>query len=69
MSQETMQLDLSEKGKSKEGEVISLDRRLFMQFLAYGGCRNVGALIEALQQTEIPAVLYLDINDPQGIGL
>lgn len=69
MSQETMQLDLSEKGKSKEGEVISLDRRLFMQFLAYGDCRNVGALIEALQQTEIPAVLYLDINDPQGIGL
>lgn len=69
MTQETMQLDLSEKGKSKDGEVIALDRRLFMQFLAYGNCRDAGALIEALQQTEIPGVLYLDINDPEGVGL
>lgn len=67
--QETVTLDLSEKGRTKDGQPISLDRRLFMQFLAYGHCRDTGALITALQQAEIEAVLYADINDPQGIGL
>jgi chlorite dismutase len=67
--QENVKLDLSEKGKSKDGQTISLDRRLFMQFLAYGHCQNSEALIEALEQAEIEGVLYADINDPQGVGL
>ncbi|MBE7556472.1 MAG: chlorite dismutase family protein [Anaerolineales bacterium] len=69
MTQESFQLDLSEKGKDKNGQTISLDRRLFMQLLAYGGCRNTGALIEALDQTNFDSVLYADLNDPQGIAL
>ena len=69
MAQESFQLDLSEKGKDKDGQVISLDRRLFMQLLAYGACRNTGALIEALQQANLEGVLYADINDPQGVAL
>lgn len=69
MTQESFQLDLSEKGKDKNGQTISLDRRLFMQLLAYGGCRNTGALIEALDQTNFDGVLYADLNDPQGIAL
>lgn len=69
MSQESFQLDLSEKGKDKDGQMISLNRRLFMQVLAYGGCRNTGALIEALTQANFNGVLYADINDPQGVAL
>ena len=68
MNQEVT-LDLSEKGKTKDGEVISLDRRLFMQFLAYGGCGDSAPLIEALAQAGIEGALYLDVNDPQGVGL
>ncbi len=71
MTQETDKLDLSEKGKDKDGQPISLDRRLFMQFLAFGDCRQVdsGMLAEALEEANIEAALYADINDPQGVGL
>jgi chlorite dismutase len=62
-------LDLSEKGKSRDGEVISLNRRLFMQLLAFGDCRNLGLLIEALEEKEMHGALYLDVNDPQGVAL
>ena len=66
--QETTTLDLSEKGK-KDGQVITLDRRLFMQFLAYGNCRDTNAVIDFLADSPIDGALYVDINDPQGIGL
>jgi chlorite dismutase len=62
-------LDLSEKGKTKDGEDTSLDRRLFIQFLAFGNCHNTGALAEALEQSDIEGALYVDINDPYGVGL
>lgn len=60
--------DLSEKG-SNQGQQISLDRRLFMQFLAYGHCFDSNTLVSALTTANIDAVVYADINDPQGIGL
>lgn len=69
MTQETFQLDLAEKGKDKNGQPISLDRRLFMQLLVYGECRNAGPLVEALEQAQLDGVLYADLNDPQGVGL
>jgi chlorite dismutase len=69
MTQDNTKLDLSEKGKDKEGQPISLDRRLFMQFLAYGNCQDVQPLLDALEQAEIEGVLYADLNDPQGLGL
>lgn len=69
MATEKVKLDLSEKGKDESGQPISLDRRLFMQFLAYGNCRSTDSLIEALEQAKVAGVLYEDINDPQGVGL
>jgi hypothetical protein len=69
VNQEPIKLDLSEKGKDKDGQPVSLDRRLFMQFLAYGNCRDTGSLTEALEQAGLEGVLYADINDPQGVGL
>ncbi len=69
MTEDAVKLDLSEKGKGPDGQPISLDRRLFMQFLAYGHCRDSGPLVEALAQANVEGVLYEDINDPQGVGL
>ncbi len=67
--EEPEQLDLREKGRASDGRVISSDRRLFMQLLAYGGCPDKAPLIEALAGNGLDAVLYEDINDPQGIAL
>jgi chlorite dismutase len=61
-------LDLSEKG-TYQGQPTSLDRRLFMQFMAFGGCDGVEAAIDALKAAQIDGVLYLDVNDAHGIGL
>jgi chlorite dismutase len=67
--QENAKLDLSEKGKTPDGQPDSLDRRLFMQFLAFGHCHRPEELIEPLQQAGFTAVVYADINDPYGVGL
>lgn len=66
-------VDLREKGR-KNGEEISLDRRLFMQFLAFGGATGAGAtsvekLTDALADLDADTVLYADVNDAHGIGL
>lgn len=61
-------LDLSEKGL-KDGQPISLDRRLFMKFTAFGGCADATAAGAALAAAGVEGALYLDANDPQGIGL
>ncbi|HEX5419555.1 MAG TPA: chlorite dismutase family protein [Gammaproteobacteria bacterium] len=61
-------LDLSEKGR-RNGEAISLDRRLFMKFTAFTGCSSPEAAIERLVQNGVRGALYLDANDPQGIGI
>jgi chlorite dismutase len=49
--------------------VISLDRRLFMKFTAFGGCADPHAAIRALDEDGVDGALYLDANDPRGIGL
>lgn len=61
-------LDLSEKGLS-QGQVTSLDRRLFMKFTAFGACANPKAAADALAAAGIEGALYVDVNDPQGIGV
>ena len=70
MSEETTEtVDISEKGRGAEGEVISTDRRLFMQLLAYGDSKDSAPLVEALKQANVAGVLYEDINDPHGVAL
>ncbi|HEV7215478.1 MAG TPA: hypothetical protein VGP33_10175, partial [Chloroflexota bacterium] len=65
--------DIREKGGEKTVEGKSQrqysDRRLFMQLLAFGGCRIAPGLIRALEQSEIEGVLYADVNDPEGVAL
>jgi chlorite dismutase len=61
--------DISEKGRTVEGQRISSDRRLFMQLLAYGGCEDVKSLAANLAELDWQGALYEDMNDPQGLAL
>lgn len=61
--------DLSEKGRDVRGQVIRSDRRLFMQLLAFGQCRDVARVIEAVRTLKAPVAVYADANDPYGVGL
>ena len=61
--------DLSEKGRDAAGNPTSLNRRLFVQLLAFGRCGDIKPLIKALQGSGVKGALYLDINDPQGVAL
>ena len=62
-------LDLSEKGGPRGGQPQALDRRLFMQLLAFGDCRDTADLARALEAGGFEAVLYKDLNDPYGVAL
>jgi chlorite dismutase len=61
--------DISEKGGMKNGQPQRLDERLFMQLLAFGGCRDTQPLMYALTGAGITGALYEDVNDPRGIAL
>ena len=61
--------DLSEKGGNKDGQPQRSDERLFMQFLAFGGCAGTEPLANALDRAKISGVLYEDVNDPRGVGV
>jgi hypothetical protein len=60
---------VADKGRSKTGETLYSTRRLFVQLLAYGGCSDTAAAASAIAEAGLPAVLYEDVNDPQGIAL
>jgi chlorite dismutase len=61
--------DISEKGGMKQGQPQRSDRRLFMQFLAFGGCTDTERLARALESAGLNGVLYEDVNDPRGVAL
>lgn len=61
--------DLSEKGGPIDGRPQSLDRRLFMQLTAFGGCLDWEPVAKALGGSGIEAVLYEDLNDPRGLAV
>jgi hypothetical protein len=61
--------DLSEKGGVKGGQPQRSNDRLFMQLLAFGGCRDSGEIAAHLTRFGITGVLYEDVNDPRGIAV
>jgi chlorite dismutase len=61
--------DVAEHGRTAAGETSSLDRRLFMQLQAFGGARDTGVLVAALESAGVEGVLYEDVNDPTGVAL
>jgi chlorite dismutase len=62
-------LDIAEHGRTADGQTLTLDRRLFMQLYAFGEGGDSAELIEALDEANLPGVLYEDINDPEGVAL
>jgi len=61
-------LDLSEKG-TRDGAQVSLDRRLFVKFAAFGGCASAETAANQLERAGVAGALYLDAHDPRGIGI
>ena len=53
----------------KDGVQQRLNERLFMQFLAFGGCADSRALAKGMESAGIPGVVYEDVNDPRGVGV
>jgi len=64
-------IDVSERGKDASGDSVSLDRRLFMQLLAFGECDDVGKVVGMLEEADLPGsfALYIDLNDPYGVAI
>ena len=61
--------DLSEKGRNAAGQPISFNRRLFIQLLAWTGCRDTPALAASLATSPVRGALLVDANDPMGVAL
>ncbi len=68
-SESTDGLDIRERSQTSDGRTLTLDRRLFMQLLAFGGSDDSAPLIGALTGAAWPGVLYEDLNDPRGVAL
>ena len=47
-------IDIREKGRAADGTPMALDRRLFMQFLAFGNSTESAPLIQALEKAAVP---------------
>ncbi len=61
-------INIEEKGRSRDGEKILSDRRLFVQFLAFGGVTDESQVGSVLEETGFSCALYTDLTDPSGIG-
>jgi chlorite dismutase len=62
-------VDLREKGAHRDGAQQVSERRLFLQFLAFGDCEEPAAVGRALDAAGVSAAVYADVHDPRGIGL
>jgi chlorite dismutase len=58
-------VDVRERGAAGQ----ALDRRLYLQLQAWGGCADPKPLAEALAAARLEAVLYADLHDPRGIAV
>lgn len=62
-------IDVLEHGMDAEGKASSSNRRLFMQLQVYSGCRDLEEVAAKMGESGLDAVVYQDINHPQGVGL
>jgi len=69
---EAHQVDVNERGSSKDGAPVTMNRRLFMQLLGFE-CDDPGRLLGelggALREAHVPSVIYEDLNHPRGLAL
>src|SRR5262249_59813996 len=62
-------IDLREKGGARDGVQQTSDRRLFVQFLAFGDCDDAAAVGRGLEGAGLAGAVYADLHDPPGIGV
>ena len=62
-------LSLAERGKTADGAPQSLDRRLFVQLLAYTDCPDAGPLAEAADRAGVGGAVYQSAQDPRGVAV
>jgi chlorite dismutase len=62
-------IDVQEHGIAPDGSRSSTDRRLFMQLSVFTDCFDAEAVARKVEASGIEAVVYLDVNDPRGVGL
>jgi len=63
------QLDILEHGAPVDGQPQTSDKRLYVQFQAFTGVTGTDEVVAALEQSGLDAALYVDANDPYGIGV
>jgi hypothetical protein len=64
------EIDVRERGGKKDGEVQTMDRRLFMQLLVFDGPGDpAGALASAFEEAGVASVIYDDTSSPNGAGV
>lgn len=61
--------DVREYGAARDGVKQQSERRLFLQLLVFTDCLDPKPLADALDRSGLEAVLYLDANDPRGVGV
>ena len=61
--------DVLEHGGPLRGEPQTLNRRLFVQLQVFTGCRETAPVVAAVRDSALEAVVYANVNDPQGIGV
>lgn len=62
-------LDIREIGTPIDGEPQYSDRRLFLQLHVFEECHDPAFIVETLENSNLDAVLYNDLNHPTGIGV
>jgi chlorite dismutase len=62
-------IDVQEHGMAPDGSRSSTGRRLFMQLQVFTDCHDAEAVAKKVEASGIEAVVYLDVNDPRGVGL
>lgn len=69
------EIDVAERGSAVDGVPQKLDRRLFMQLMAFGAApggdasRAIADLGEAFEAADVDGVIYEDVNDPRGLAV
>ncbi len=61
--------NLSEKGSPKDGQPQEMNRRLFVQLLAFSDCEDTAAVAAAMEAAGVEGVVYENIHDPFGIAV
>jgi chlorite dismutase len=62
-------VDVQEHGMGRDGAPTSTNRRLFMQLQVFTDCLDAETVAKAVEGRGIEAVVYLDVNDPRGVGI